>query len=74
MKINYGKIENICIEKLKVGDFFINNKNVYVVIDDEMTNRYFYNYIKALRLNDYTAYVFSFGSIVQKVEVKSIDN
>ena len=74
MKVNYGKIENIYIEKLKIGDFFINNKNVYVVIDDEMTNRYFCNYIKALRLNDYTACVFSFGSIVQKVEVKSIDN
>jgi len=67
MKINYKKIENIYIENLKVGDFFINNENIYVVIDDEMTNRYFCNYIKALRLNDCTSYVFSFGSIVQKI-------
>lgn len=74
MKVDYKKIENIYIEKLKVGDFFINNENIYVVIDDEMTSRFFCNYIKALRLNDYVSCVFSFGSVVQKVEVKSIDN
>lgn len=74
MKISYNRIENIYIEKLKVGDFFINNENIYVVIDDEMTNRFFCNYAKALRLKDYVSCVFSFGSVVQKIEVKSIDN